>query len=108
TIRTLQEFSWRRDDAGVLVGTVQADAFCHSMVRSLVGACVAVGGGKLAQGDAARIRDARVRGSEFIVMPAKGLTLLEVGYPPDAELASRAQQTRARRDSADEAGTVLK
>ena len=30
-------------------------------------------------------------------MPAKGLTLTEVGYPPDAELASRAEQTRAKR-----------
>ena len=30
-------------------------------------------------------------------MPAKGLTLIEVGYPPDAELAARAEQTRARR-----------
>ncbi len=30
-------------------------------------------------------------------MPAKGLTLVEVGYPDDAELAARAEQTRQRR-----------
>ena len=48
TIRTLQEFHWRRDPDGVIVASVQADAFCHSMVRALVGACVAVGEGRLA------------------------------------------------------------
>ena len=40
--RTLLEFGWRRDDAGILIANVKADAFCHSMVRSLVGACAAV------------------------------------------------------------------
>ncbi|TQL48904.1 tRNA pseudouridine38-40 synthase [Homoserinimonas aerilata] len=101
TVRTLQEFSWRRDEGGVLVATVRADAFCHSMVRSLVGACVSVGQGALPERGAARIRDERVRGSEFKVMPAKGLTLVEVGYPPDDELEARATQTRARRDPID-------
>jgi tRNA pseudouridine38-40 synthase len=97
TIRELQAFSWGRDDDGVLVARLQADAFCHSMVRALVGACVAVGGGKLDAGRAVELRDGAQRGSEFIVMPAKGLTLTAVGYPPDAELASRAEQTRAKR-----------
>ncbi|AYF97530.1 tRNA pseudouridine(38-40) synthase TruA [Protaetiibacter intestinalis] len=97
TIRTLQEFGWRRDADGVLVAEVRADAFCHSMVRALVGACVAAGEGRLAPGRAARIRDEARRTSEFIVLPARGLTLVEVGYPPDAELAARAEQTRARR-----------
>ena len=97
TIRTLQEFGWRRDADGVLVAHVRADAFCHSMVRALVGACVAAGEGRFAPERAAGIRDEAQRGSEFIVMPARGLTLVEVGYPPDAELASRAEQTRARR-----------
>ncbi len=45
TIRTLLEYDWRRGDDGVLVANVRADAFCHSMVRALVGACVAVGRG---------------------------------------------------------------
>jgi len=31
------------------------------------------------------------------VMPARGLTLTRVGYPDDSQLASRAEQTRARR-----------
>jgi tRNA pseudouridine38-40 synthase len=103
TIRTLQEFSWERDADGVLVARVQADAFCHSMVRALVGACLAAGEGKLAPARAAEIRDAATRSPDFVVLPAKGLTLREVGYPPDAELAERAAQTRARRELADAA-----
>jgi len=97
TIRTLQEFSWHRDADGVLLAHVRADAFCHSMVRALVGACVAAGEGRFAPGRAAGIRDEAQRTSEFIVMPARGLTLVEVGYPPDEELAARAEQTRAKR-----------
>ncbi len=98
TVRTLQEFVWHRDAAGVLIATVQADAFCHSMVRALVGASIAVGEGKLEPARLIEIRDAQQRGSEFIVAPAKGLTLLEVGYPHPDELGARAEQTRARRD----------
>ena len=98
-IRTLQEFRWDRRDDGVLVARVQADAFCHSMVRSLVGASVAVGEGKIGRGDLIALRDAEERTSVFKVAPARGLTLIEVGYPPDNELASRAEQTRARRDA---------
>jgi len=97
TIRELQAFTWERDADGVLVARLQADAFCRSMVRALVGACVAIGGGKLTATRAVELRESARRSSEFIVMPAKGLTLTEVGYPPDAELASRAEQTRARR-----------
>src|SRR5690554_468327 len=106
TIRTLQEFRWSRQPDGVLVAEVKADAFCHSMVRSLVGACVAVGQGNLATERLVGIRDERVRGSEFKVMPAKGLTMVEVGYPDDDGLAARADQTRARRQ-ADETPPVL-
>jgi tRNA pseudouridine38-40 synthase len=106
TIRTLQEFSWSRDPEGVLVARVQADAFCHSMVRSLVGACVAAGEAKLPVARVAGIRDEATRGSEFIVMPAKGLTLVEVGYPDDAELAARAAETRQKRATFDNDGPI--
>jgi tRNA pseudouridine38-40 synthase len=98
TVRVLQDFRWRRESSGVLVAEVKADAFCHSMVRSLVGAAVAVGSGKLAASDLVRLRDAAERTSEYKVMPAKGLTLVQVGYPADIELGARALQTRARRD----------
>jgi tRNA pseudouridine38-40 synthase len=98
TIRTLEGYSWRRRDDGVLVAALQADAFCHSMVRALVGACVAVGEGRLGAEEPAALLAARERTSAFKVMPAKGLALTEVGYPPDDELAARAALTRARRE----------
>ena len=53
TIRTLQAFTWHRDEHGVLLARLQADAFCHSMVRALVGACVD------AAADVVPLRDAR-------------------------------------------------
>lgn len=97
-IRALQAFEWARDSSGVLVARVKADAFCHSMVRALVGATIAVGEGRLAPSRLAELRALRERTSDFKVTPAKGLTLMEVGYPDDAELAARAAHTRARRD----------
>ena len=97
TIRTLLEFDWRRSAEGVLLANVKADAFCHSMVRALVGACVAVGQGRLSPADVIDIRDAGVRTSESKVLAARGLTLTEVGYPADDLLGQRAEQTRARR-----------
>lgn len=97
TIRTLLEFDWRRDDAHVLVANVKADAFCHSMVRALVGACVAVGERRLGVDDVADIRDGLERVPEVKVLAARGLTLTEVGYPADDLLDQRAEQTRARR-----------
>ena len=97
TIRTLLEFGWRRDDLGILFANVKADAFCHSMVRALVGACVAVGEGRLDAADVSRIRDEGVRTAAVKVLAARGLTLTEVGYPADDLLAARAEQTRAHR-----------
>lgn len=97
TIRTLLEFGWHRNEERVLVANVKADAFCHSMVRALVGACVAVGEGRLAVADVARLRDELTRTSAFSVLDARGLTLTEVGYPTDDLLADRVEQTRARR-----------
>jgi tRNA pseudouridine38-40 synthase len=97
TIRELQEFRWERRDDGVLVARIKADAFCHSMVRALVGACVAVGEGKLGIETLATLRDQLERTSEFKVMPAKGLVFMEVGYPDDHEVGDRAELTRRRR-----------
>ncbi len=98
TIRTLQEFRWDREPDGVLVARLQADAFCHSMVRAMVGATIAVGEGRFGPERLEELRVAETRTSAFKTAPAKGLTLTEVGYPADAELAGRAEQTRARRE----------
>lgn len=96
-VRELQIFSWRRDLDGTLVATIQADAFCHNMVRNLVGMCIAVGRGRLEASDAVALRDNRTRTSAFIVIPPHGLTLVEVGYPSDDEVGLRAELSRARR-----------
>ncbi|WP_242862984.1 tRNA pseudouridine synthase A [Curtobacterium luteum] len=107
TIRTLQEFRWDREPDGTLVASLQADAFCHSMVRAMVGATIAVGEGRFGPDRLEELRTAQRRTSEFKVAPARGLTLTEVGYPADDELAARADQTRARRtEDAADAGTV--
>ena len=97
TIRSLQSFTWQRDDEGVLVSKLQADAFCHSMVRALVGACVAVGEGRFDTSALVSLSEALERTSAFKVMPARGLILREVGYPEGSGLAARALQTRAKR-----------
>ena len=96
TIRTLLDLDWARDDS-VLVATVRADAFCHSMVRALVGCLIAVGEGRQTSAWAAAVLSGRERSGGFSVAPAHGLTLEEVGYPDDAGLASQAAQARARR-----------
>jgi tRNA pseudouridine38-40 synthase len=98
TIRTLLELGWSRDDDGLAVATVRADAFCHSMVRSLVGCLIAVGEGRRPVPWAAEVLQAAVRDPAVTVVHAHGLTLEEVRYPPDDELAARAEQTRRRRD----------
>jgi tRNA pseudouridine38-40 synthase len=94
TVRTLQQLDWARGTDGVLTATVRADAFCHSMVRSLVGALLAVGDGRRPPAWPAAQLARTDRSGEVTVAPPHGLTLVEVGYPPDAELAARAEATR--------------
>lgn len=97
TIRNLTDFRWHRDTDGVLIGELRADAFCHSMVRSLVGACIATSHGRLGPGQAEELFDRPTTGDEYAVAPANGLTLVGVDYPEDALLAARAEITRQRR-----------
>lgn len=98
TIRTLQRFTWTRDAAGLVVGEVQADAFCHHMVRALVGACVAVGQGRRGVEWPREVLAAGVRDGAVTVMPAHGLTLEEVLYPEPEQWAAQASLARRRRD----------
>jgi tRNA pseudouridine38-40 synthase len=98
TIRAVSELSWRRDPDGVLVATVRADAFCQAMVRSLVGALLAVGDGRRPVPWPAGLLHRDVRASEVTVAPPHGLTLVAVEYPDDGPAyAARAELTRARR-----------
>jgi tRNA pseudouridine38-40 synthase len=97
TIRTLLDLRWERDDAGLAVATVRADAFCHSMVRALVGCLVAVGEGRRTPAWAGDVLRAAVRDPGVTVLHAHGLTLEEVAYPPDDRLAARAEAARTLR-----------
>lgn len=97
-VRELLRFDWRVTPDDAIAATIEADAFCHSMVRALVGAVVAVGSERITATDLIYLRDARERTSRFTVMPAHGLSLEAITYPTDDELEARAEQTRARRD----------
>jgi len=95
TIRTLQKLHWVRDQAtGIITGTVQADAFCHNMVRALVGAMLFVGDGRRPDPWPAEVLAAAVRDPGVHVVRPHGLTLEEVAYPADELLAARAVEAR--------------
>jgi tRNA pseudouridine38-40 synthase len=96
TIRCLQALDVARE-GDLVTFTVQADAFCHQMVRSLVGALLAVGDGRHDEPWPASLLSRTERADTVVVAPARGLTLVEVGYPADSELAARAVETRRRR-----------
>ena len=97
TVRTLLHYGWTRAVDGTVEGTVEADAFCHSMVRALVGAVVPVGEGRYDDGLPLRVLTGGERDPRVKVMPAHGLSLEEVVYPDDADLAARAEEARATR-----------
>ena len=96
TVRALRRWDWTRRGP-LLVADVVADAFCHTMVRSLVGCLVAVGEGRRGVSWPAEVLARRRRDPAVAVVPAKGLTLEEVGYPADALLAERVSLARAVR-----------
>ncbi len=97
TIRTLIELVWTRGPGGLLTATVRADAFCHSMVRALVGCLLEVGEGRREPAWAAEVLCGRERHPAVRVARPHGLTLEEVHYPPDDELAAQARRTRVVR-----------
>ena len=93
TIRDLQRLEWFRDGDRV-TAYVSADAFCWSMVRSLVGALLAVGEHRREPGWCAGLLTATQRSSDFAAAPPHGLTLVGVDYPPDDQLEARTKVTR--------------
>ena len=97
TIRSLEKFSWVRNEEG-LVATIVADAFCYSMVRNLVGAVVCVADGRFPVEWIKEILDNRKRISDSLVFPSRGLTLVQVDYPPEEQLLARIEATLRRRD----------
>jgi len=101
TIRAVSRLDWRRDGNGTYVATVEADAFCQAMARSLVGALLVVGDGRRPVGWPAGLLARSERASEVTVAPPHGLTLVGVTYPADPEeYARRVRLTRNRRSLA--------
>lgn len=109
TIRTLEQLDWERPepgraDEGLVVATVVADAFCHHMVRSLVGTLLVVGEGRKGEDWPAQVLAARTRQSSTRtstgsapLCPPQGLTLDHVEYPSDEDLAAQARAARVLR-----------
>ena len=97
TVRELLELGWEREGSGLLVMTVRADAFCHSMVRSLVGAMLPVGEGRREPTWPASLLLLPARSSAVVVAPPHGLVLEHVAYPADDALLTRQAVTRRMR-----------
>ncbi len=96
TIRDLQRLEWSRDGE-LVTAHLSADAFCWSMVRSLVGALLAVGEHRRSAAWCQELLTATQRSSDLTAAPARGLTLIGVDYPPEGELAARTIITRGLR-----------
>ena len=97
TLRTLEKYEWHRDETGLLVAEVVADAFCYSMVRNLVGAVVCVADGRKDPSWMAELLENKERVSDSLVFPARGLSLTRVDYPSEQEMVERAQLTIGKR-----------
>lgn len=83
-VRVVREAGWTDLGHGVLRFEIEASAFCHQMVRSLVGTLVAVGRGRVRAGDIATLIRARDRSQANEPAPPHGLCLWEVTYAHDA------------------------
>ena len=76
-------------EARVFRFDIRANAFCHQMVRSIVGTMVDVGRGRLPAGNIRALMLARNRQLAANVAPAHGLVLWEVGYGDESVLDQR-------------------
>ena len=104
TIRTLRFVDVRRvyGRGGVIEVDLLADAFCHNMVRSIVGALIAVGDGRAEPEDIRQRLDSASRSGSFKVVSPHGLSLTEIGYPPANQMAAQVAQAKALRSLEDE------
>ena len=79
-VRRVRDASWVDEGDGVLRFWIDANAFCHQMVRSVTGTLVDVGLGRRRAGEVMGILRAGDRGAAGTVAPPHGLCLWEVGY----------------------------
>jgi tRNA pseudouridine38-40 synthase len=99
TIRTLMKFDWTETADGIIKVELEADAFCYSMVRGLIGAVLAIGEGKFDKAWLENYLAGREREAHVFAAPALGLTLVDVKYPDASEYAKRIAETLQVRDS---------
>ena len=98
TIRSVLRLDWARDESRLAVMTIESDAFCHSMVRAIAGALVAVGEGRRDWAWPGQVLRSGLRDSAVTVMRPEGLVLESVSYPIDELLGEQAQAARRFRD----------
>jgi tRNA pseudouridine38-40 synthase len=99
TIRTLMKFDWSELPDGLIKVELEADAFCYSMVRGLIGAVLAIGEGKFDKAWLENYLAGKEREAHVFAAPALGLTLVDVKYPAPDEYAKRIAETLQVRDS---------
>ncbi len=94
TVRTLQRLDFIRESNGIIVGTAQADAFCHSQVRTLMGTLIAIGKGERPVTWAAQRLAEQCRDGQVIVAAPHPLSLAEISYPAPSEYGVQAEKAR--------------
>ena len=97
TIRNLRKLALKRSGDGRILIELSADAFCHNMVRALVGALIAAGEGRITSTELSKIQQEARRTSAFKVVGPQGLTLTKISYPPVKDLAKQAEKARNTR-----------
>lgn len=79
-VRRVTAMSWAAKDGDLVEFNISGSAFCHQMVRSIVGFHVAVGRGKRSAGELRGVLAARDRHQAEPPAPPHGLHLLAVSY----------------------------
>jgi tRNA pseudouridine38-40 synthase len=97
TIRELREISVKRRANGVIDIEIEADAFCHNMVRSIVGALMSAGSGRTTIAAIRRALKGKRNEHAYKVQAPQGLTLIKISYPAKSKLASQAELTQRMR-----------
>lgn len=97
TIRELREISVKRRSNGIIDIEVEADAFCHNMVRSVVGALMSAGSGRTTNAEIAKALKGKRNEHAYKVQAPQGLTLIKIAYPAKSKLGAQAELTQRMR-----------
>ena len=99
TIRDMKSIKITRNPelGGVIEIELIADAFCHNMVRAIVGGLIAVAQGSAQKSEITHVLKVAQKRAPFKVATPEGLTLVEIGYPADDQLEAQAEITRKKR-----------